>query len=116
MLCIFWDNLGTKFLKVQFKKCFQKARFPGTQLESDGNDEDISPSIEIAPGIGFNDYVTCDDGLSICTTEVSEIGELSETMNSDSDTEIDNQTPSETVTFSNAFSRKRTFLSHESRE
>ena len=78
--------------------------FQGTQLvdESDGNDEDIATSIEIAPGIGFNDYVTCDDRLSICASEVSEISELLETVNSDSDTEIENQTPSETVTFSNA--------------
>ena len=93
-----WNQVS----KNTIKKYFQKAEFPGTQLESDLNDEDIAPSIQIAPAIGFNYYVLCDDGLSICSTEVSEIGELSEKVNNDSETEIDNQTPSETVTFSNA--------------
>ena len=55
--------------------------------------------------------MTCDDGLSICATKVSEIGELSETVNSDSDTEISNQTPSETVTFSNSgFETVKTYI------
>ena len=44
----------------------------------------------------------CDDRLYNCATVDSEIGLLSETVNRDSDIEIDNQTPSETVTFFNA--------------
>lgn len=95
-----WDQVS----KNTIEKCFQKAGFPGTQGESDEYNEDIAPLEEVAPGIDFNDYVTCDDGLSICATEVSEIVDLSEEMNSDSDVEInnENETPIETVTFSNA--------------
>ena len=40
--------------KSTIEKGFQKAGFPGTQLGSDGNDEDI------APEIGFIDYVMTD--------------------------------------------------------
>lgn len=92
-----WDQVS----KTTIEKCFQKAGFPGTQGESDENDEDIAPLEEVAPGIHFNDYLTCDDGLSICATEVNEIFDLSESMNSNSDLEND-ETPIETVTFSNA--------------
>ncbi|GFT70951.1 putative mariner transposase [Trichonephila clavipes] len=42
-----------------------------------------------------------DDKLPICTTEVEEIVELSTPMNSDSDVEIENETPFITVIFSN---------------
>ncbi len=48
------------------------------------------------------DYVAYDDGLSTCATEVSEIFDLSEPLNSDSDAESGKETPFETVTFSNA--------------
>ena len=50
----------------------------------------------------------------ICSTEVSEIVELSKPVKtSDSDTEIDNETHSENVTFSNAlkgFKTVKTYL------
>ncbi|GBN48308.1 hypothetical protein AVEN_168893-1 [Araneus ventricosus] len=102
-----WDQVS----KNTIEKCFQKAGFPGTQEESDENDEEVifpfDPSEElvwkeVASGIDFNDYVTCDDGLSICASEVNEIADLSEPMNSDSDAEIDNETPIKTATFSDA--------------
>lgn len=40
---------------------------------------------KIASRIDFNDYVTCDKELPICTTKESEISELSELINKDSD-------------------------------
>ncbi|GFT36240.1 hypothetical protein TNCV_1410681 [Trichonephila clavipes] len=46
-------------------------------------------------------YDTFDDGLSICATEVDEMVDLSEGMNSDSNTEIDHGTPIKTATFAN---------------
>ncbi|GFT80679.1 hypothetical protein TNCV_2772991 [Trichonephila clavipes] len=45
----------------------------------------------------FEDYVTMDDELPIGATEVQEIADLSESMNSDSDAEIDNETLIQTV-------------------
>ncbi|GFW47720.1 hypothetical protein TNCV_2829101 [Trichonephila clavipes] len=48
----------------------------------------------------FNDCDTFDDRLPICVPEVEEIVDLSESMNRDSDAEMDNETPIKTVTFS----------------
>ncbi|GFW37020.1 hypothetical protein TNCV_5019181 [Trichonephila clavipes] len=49
----------------------------------------------------FNDSVTFDDGLPIGTTEVQEIVDLSEPMNSNFDAEIDCETLSIALTFPN---------------
>ncbi|GFX25082.1 hypothetical protein TNCV_2752571 [Trichonephila clavipes] len=54
-------------------------------------------------GLRILDYVTFDDGLPTSATEVEETVDLSESMNSDSDAELDNETPIDTVTFSNDF-------------
>lgn len=66
-------------------------------MESDENEHIASAEEviceEVAPGIDFNDYVTCDDGLPICATDVYEIDDLSEQMDSDSEEEIDNEAP-----------------------
>ncbi|GFW59276.1 hypothetical protein TNCV_2910221 [Trichonephila clavipes] len=48
------------------------------------------------------DYATSEDGLPIWATEVDEIIDLLEPMNSDSDTEIDDEIPIKTATFSKA--------------
>lgn len=45
----------------------------------------------------FNAYVTCDDGLSSCVTEVSEIVYLAEPAIRDSDVAINDETPIESV-------------------
>ncbi|GFX18278.1 uncharacterized protein TNCV_4305791 [Trichonephila clavipes] len=50
----------------------------------------------------FKDSETFDDGLPTCVTGVEEIVHLSKPMNSDSDAEIDNDTPVKSVTFSNS--------------
>ncbi|GBM76186.1 hypothetical protein AVEN_146107-1 [Araneus ventricosus] len=79
-----------------------KAGFSGTQVESDEKVIflfDPSEEViwkEVTPGIDFSNYVTSDDGLSICATEVNEIVVLSEPVNSNSDAEIDNETPIKT--------------------
>lgn len=68
-------------------------RFPNTQVESDENITNSEKVVwnEIIFDIYFNDYVTCADGLSICTIEVDEIVNLLEPLNSNSDAEIDKE-------------------------
>ncbi|GFU75728.1 uncharacterized protein TNCV_1651881 [Trichonephila clavipes] len=51
----------------------------------------------------FNYFIIFDDGRSMFATEVEEIVDLSEPMNSDSDAEIDNETPIKTVNFLMAY-------------
>ena len=73
-----WDQVS----KNSIEKCFQKAGFPGTQVESDENSYPSEVICkEVVPGIDFNDYVTCDDGLTLCANEVYEIVDLSEPIN-----------------------------------
>ncbi|GBN82070.1 Tigger transposable element-derived protein 4 [Araneus ventricosus] len=74
-----WDQVS----KNTIEKYFQKAGFPCTQVESDEKvifPFDPSEEVmwkEVAPGIDFNDYVTCDNGLSIYATKVNDIVDLS---------------------------------------
>ncbi|GFW18176.1 hypothetical protein TNCV_4007161 [Trichonephila clavipes] len=49
----------------------------------------------------FNNYVSYDDELPTCATEIEDIVDLSQPMNSDSGAKIDNETLIKTVTFSN---------------
>ena len=55
----FMKQTSDQISENTIKKCFQKVGFPGAQVESYENDDNI------APGINFNVYVTCDDRLSI---------------------------------------------------
>lgn len=68
-------------------------RFPDTHVESDENIANSEKVVwnKITSDIDFNDYVTCADGLSICTIEVDEIVNLLEPLNSNSDAEIDKE-------------------------
>ncbi|GFW08132.1 hypothetical protein TNCV_2978991 [Trichonephila clavipes] len=60
-------------------------------------------SIEVQnPHVGVIWMVTFDDGPPVCAAEVQEIVDLSESLDSDSDAEIADETPVKTVTFSNA--------------
>ncbi|GFW57779.1 hypothetical protein TNCV_2926981 [Trichonephila clavipes] len=58
--------------------------------------------VDISSAFYARDCVSFDDGLAISTTEVEEIVDLLEPMNSDSDAKFDNETLTETVTFANA--------------
>ena len=80
----------------------RKSRISRTQVESYENDDDIAPLEEVEPGINFNSYVTCDEGLSICVAEVNDSVDLLELINNDFNIEIDIENPIDTVIFFNA--------------
>ena len=89
-----WNQVSKNIIE----KWFQKTGFPDTRVESYENDEDISSLEEVTPGIGFNDQITCDDGLSVSAVE-NEIVDFLEQINKDSDAGINNETCNEIVTF-----------------
>ncbi|GFU50358.1 hypothetical protein TNCV_301841 [Trichonephila clavipes] len=78
------------------------ARQINSELDSDSVQEMLDSHNQelIEMHENFSDYVTFDDRLPMGGTEIGDI-DVSYTMNSDSDADIDNETPIKTVTFSN---------------